>query len=111
MGKSANQQVGKSAKKRRKMPPNAENPPSIPPASQGEESPPNAQLYTKGEWKGLPMWHCTVCGWDTLVSEQEMIEHIEACHTPKPPRKVEVTLPIVDRFGNPIKKEVEVNDG
>lgn len=113
MDKSANQQVGKSTKKRRKRSTEA-LPSQLPSAAQGEEMPLNSEsppsvppdggegLYARGEWKGLPMWQCKLCPWSTLRSEQEMIEHIEACHMPKPVRWKKVKLPIVDRFGNPM---------
>lgn len=68
------------------------------------------RLYTEGTWKGLPQWRCKLCAWDTLKGEEEMIRHIQEVHRSKP-KTERVELPLVDRFGNPIVKEVEVKDG
>lgn len=63
-----------------------------------------------GEWKGLPQWRCSLCPWDTLVGEEAMLKHIADVHTPKPPRKVVQWLPLVDRYGNQMVVEKEVED-
>ena len=79
-----------------------DSPPSAPPTRGGEaesraEGP---QLYTVGEWKGLPQWKCAWCPGDTLVSEDEMRAHIREVHLPKPEKPPARKLPLVDRFGN-----------
>lgn len=60
------------------------------------------ELFTVGEWKGLPQWRCALCPWDTLVSEAEMRAHIAEVHLPPPEKPPARVLPLVDRFGNPI---------
>jgi hypothetical protein len=62
--------------------------------------------WTMGTWKGLPQWRCRLCPWDTLKGEAEMRKHIEEAHLQKRPRRT-VVLPLVDRYGNLIKREVD----
>lgn len=65
--------------------------------------------YTMGFWKaGVPRWQCTRCPFDTTESEAAMLAHIEQVHTPKV-QKVVRTLPILDRYGNPVQVVEEVS--
>ena len=63
------------------------------------------QLFTRGEWKGLPQWKCALCQWDTLKSEAEMMAHIREVHMPTPPKASLKPTGVVDRFGNQIMME------
>ena len=65
------------------------------------------QRYTVGRWKTLPHYRCTKCRFDTF-DRAAMERHIELWHTPRVVR-VRSETPLVDRFGNPITKEVIVN--
>lgn len=66
-------------------------------------------LYTIGQWKGLPRYQCNVCAFDTL-HEDVIIEHVTQAHM-APPVQTRVVPGIVDRFGNPVIIEEEVTDG
>ncbi len=64
--------------------------------------------YTVGSWKGIVQYRCTKCAFDTVEGEQAMLEHIRKAHTPPPPPVV--TLPLVDRYGNPIRAAIETSE-
>ena len=68
-----------------------------------------AEHFETGQWKGLPRWQCRLCRFDTLESEERIREHLVKVHFPPPVVRRE-PLPLVDRFGNQIIKEV-VEDG
>lgn len=66
----------------------------------------DALPYTMGTWNGLDQWKCRYCRWDTLEGEAAVMAHYQGAHAPKPPRTRVVALPLVDRFGNVIEREV-----
>lgn len=74
----------------------------------GKRAPEAERPFVVGTWRGRTQWRCRACPWDTLDGEAAIMEHIQAAHTPKPPPRRAVTLPLVDRFGNPITVEKEV---
>lgn len=65
-------------------------------------------LYTIGEWKGLPNYKCRHCPFSTL-DEAEIREHVLKRHAPRPPQR-RVVPELVDRFGNPVTV-LEAEDG
>jgi hypothetical protein len=80
------------------------------PVEKSQEGEKSQLPYTLGKWKGLRQWRCRLCQWDTLVDEAEMLAHIQEKHAPRARQTVTTELPFVDRYGNPIKIETEVEE-
>lgn len=40
--------------------------------------------YEVGTWAKLPQWRCKFCGFDTLLNEQTMLEHLVNAHNSEP---------------------------
>lgn len=40
--------------------------------------------YEVGAWAKLPQWRCKVCGFDTMLGERPMLEHLVNVHNSEP---------------------------
>ena len=68
-----------------------------------------SDYWTLGTWHDMDNYECTECPFSS-PDKQHITEHVIARHVPREPRKVVKQSPITDRYGNPIKKEVEVEE-
>lgn len=61
--------------------------------------------WIAGRWNDMPQWKCRACPWDTLAGEEAFMDHWKHVHAPANTaarREQGRTLPILDRFGNPV---------
>lgn len=72
-------------------------PPGSLPKREGETG---SDVYTVGEWNGLPQWQCRHCAWDTLDGVQAVMQHYVDRHVEAVPPKP-VVVQLYDRWGNP----------
>ena len=63
--------------------------------------------YTIALWAGHTQWKCNYCEWDTLESEQDMLEHIATRHMNPTQPKTSSLIAVADKRGNEINKKKE----
>ena len=60
---------------------------------ENEAQPIQASNYiTEGTWRGMPLWDCTLCAWNTLDSREAAIEHVMTVHLDPPLDVIEERL-------------------
>lgn len=72
--------------------------------SSGQEMPAEDLGYTVGTWKGMPRYQCNDCPFDSL-NLLTILTHIEAHRAPPAPAAPQA-IQVVDRWGNPVEREV-----
>lgn len=68
-----------------------------------------AQLYSVGEWSGLPQYKCTLCSFDSMRLDA-MQAHITAVHLPavSEPKRIQSIL-VADKNGNVVDPANDVS--
>jgi hypothetical protein len=66
------------------------------------EAPKDQLPYTTGKWGSYTQYACKFCVWDTLESEQAIMQHYQERHAPKAEPAKPALIQVYDRYGNPV---------
>lgn len=63
-------------------------------------------VWTVEQWGTMPLWRCSLCGWDTLDGEGAMVQHHLTVHAVRVAAAEPAAYTRYDRYGREVEREV-----